>query len=141
MYKRQVVIVLVSVMFGVVISAGDPGTPQPPKPTMIMVTANRTCILANGEAEALITARAVNDSGVPSEGFPLTFVMEGPFDAELIDAPTGGRYTRTAVWDKTDKDGYAHATLKAGTEKGHCGNSCLLWCGKGRDAGGHSGPL
>jgi len=112
------VIVLVSVMFGVVISAGDPGTPQPPKPTMIKVTANRTCILANGEAEALITARAVNDSGVPSEGFPLTFVMEGPFDAELIDAPTGGRYTRTAVWDKTDKDGYAHATLKAGTEKG-----------------------
>lgn len=115
-----VVIVLVSVMFGVVICAGDPGTPQPPKPTMIKVTANRTCILADGEAEALalITARAVNDSGVPSEGFHLTFVMEGPFDAELINAPTGGRYTRTVVWDKTDKDGYAHATLKAGTEKG-----------------------
>ena len=115
-----VVIVLASVMFWVVISAGDPGTPQPPKPTMIKVTANRTCILADGEAEALalITARAVNDSGVPSEGFLLTFVMEGPFDAELINAPTGGWYTRTVVWDKTDKDGYAHATLKAGTEKG-----------------------
>ena len=37
-----VVIVLASVMFWVVISAGDPGTPQPPKPTMIKVTANRT---------------------------------------------------------------------------------------------------
>jgi len=113
------VIVLVSVMFGVVISAGDPGTPQPPKPTMIMVTANRTCILANGEAEALITARAVNDSNVPcKENITLVFRIEGPFDAELINAPTGGRYTRTAVWDKTDEDGYAHAILRAGTEKG-----------------------
>ena len=73
-----VVIVLASVMSGVVISAGDPGTPQPPEPTVFSITANRTCILANGEAEALITARAVNDSGVPCKDNILVFWIEGP---------------------------------------------------------------
>ena len=115
-----VVIVLASVMFGVVISAGDPGTPQPPKPTVFSIATNRTCILANGEAEALITARAVNDSGVPcEEGFLLIFrMMKGPSDAELINVSTGDIHSRTVVWDMTDEDGYAHAILRAGTENG-----------------------
>ena len=118
-----VVIVLVSVMFGVVISAGDPGTPQPPEPTVFSIATNRTCILADGEAEALITARAVNDSGVPCKENILVFWIEGPSDAELINVSTGDIYddridNRIAVWDKTDEDGYAHAILRAGTEKG-----------------------
>ena len=118
-----VAIALVSVMCGVVICAGDPGTPPPPQPTKIMVTANQTCIPADGEAEALITARAVNDSGVPcEENTTLVFWIEDTFDAELINVPTGGQYNRIdnriAVWDKTDEDGYAHAILRAGTEKG-----------------------
>jgi len=115
-----VVIVLASVMFGVVISAGDPGTPQPPKPTVFSIATNRTCILANGEAEALITARAVNDSGVPcEEGFLLIFrMMKGPSDAELINVSTGDIHSRTVVWDMTDEDGYAHAILRAGKENG-----------------------
>jgi len=111
-----VVIVLASVMFGVVISAGDPGTPQPPKPTMIKVTANRSCIPPGGEA--LITARAVNDSGVPCENFTLVFRMEGPSGAELINVSTGWQYEIGAVGDRTDEGGYAHAILRAGTEKG-----------------------
>ncbi|MCW7073852.1 MAG: DUF3344 domain-containing protein [Methanophagales archaeon] len=116
-----VAIALVSVMCGVVICAGNPDPPHPPVPTKIIVTANQTCIPADGEAEALITARAVNDSGVPCKDNILVFWIEGPSDAELLNVSTGGPKridNRIGVWDKTDKDGYAHAILRAGTEKG-----------------------
>jgi hypothetical protein len=87
--------------------------PPPPDITSITATANPGSIVADGASTSIITASALKDS-TPASEYTLTFeIIGGPVDAVLVGADELGR-----VYQVTDAEGNASATLRAGTTDG-----------------------
>lgn len=116
-----VVLLAVSALSGAVICVQGNGHPSGPEPNKIdVISVEPSSIPADGASVATITARAMNDDD-PSNNHTLTF--------EIISEPiAGGASLSTTdpippnegkkVGNVTNDDGYAYATLKAGTVAG-----------------------
>jgi hypothetical protein len=116
-FVLAIVLLSVSALSGAVVCAAQEH-PSGPVPTEITVTVAPQSIPVDGTTQSTITACA-RDNDEASGGYILTFEIEdGPDDVELIPVLDGGSHSDTAVWDETDENGYAHATLKAGTTEG-----------------------
>jgi len=115
-----VVLLAVSALSGAVMCVQGNGHPSGPEPTSITIDVDPSSIPADGASVATITARAMKDNE-PSNNRTLTF--------EIISEPmAGGASLSTTdpvppnegkkVGNVTNADGYAYATLKAGTVAG-----------------------